>query len=185
MSPRALEDSVRPRRLSGAVVRPLNFTVRAHARAPCAYAMFGTPTAKFLGKMSLHFAAAVMLLALCVPLGGCYHLPVSIDGKVVTDDGKLIRGGTVAISELRGVVGVEPTERVLGLWVTDRDGRFHASLHNVGGPLMVELIHEHCDWYASTALLSVDQLRKSSTQQVTVVTKREVCPEWLQPFSGQ
>ena len=30
MAPRALEDSVRPRRLSGVVVRPLNFTVRSH-----------------------------------------------------------------------------------------------------------------------------------------------------------
>jgi hypothetical protein len=27
-APRALEDSVRPRRLSGVVARPLNFTVR-------------------------------------------------------------------------------------------------------------------------------------------------------------
>ena len=32
LTPRALEDSVRPRRPSGVVVRPLNFTVRAHAR---------------------------------------------------------------------------------------------------------------------------------------------------------
>ena len=30
LAPRALEDSVRPRRLSGVVVRPLNFTVRSH-----------------------------------------------------------------------------------------------------------------------------------------------------------
>ena len=32
LSPRALEDSVRPRRLAGLGARPLNFTVRAHAR---------------------------------------------------------------------------------------------------------------------------------------------------------
>jgi hypothetical protein len=32
LAPRAPGDSVRPRRLSGASVRPLNFTVRAHAR---------------------------------------------------------------------------------------------------------------------------------------------------------
>jgi hypothetical protein len=31
LAPRALGDSVRPRRLSGVVVRPLNFTVRGHA----------------------------------------------------------------------------------------------------------------------------------------------------------
>ena len=30
LSPRAPGDSVRPRRLSGVVVRPLNFTVRSH-----------------------------------------------------------------------------------------------------------------------------------------------------------
>ena len=30
MAPRALKDSVRPRRSSGVVVRPLNFTVRSH-----------------------------------------------------------------------------------------------------------------------------------------------------------
>jgi hypothetical protein len=30
LAPRALGDSVRPRRLSGVVVRPLNFTVRGH-----------------------------------------------------------------------------------------------------------------------------------------------------------
>ncbi len=30
LAPRALEESVRPRRPSGVVVRPLNFTVRAH-----------------------------------------------------------------------------------------------------------------------------------------------------------
>ena len=29
-APRALKDSLRPRRLSGVVVRPLNFTVRSH-----------------------------------------------------------------------------------------------------------------------------------------------------------
>ena len=33
-APRAPEDSVRPRRSSGVVVRPLNFTVRTHD-APC------------------------------------------------------------------------------------------------------------------------------------------------------
>ena len=32
MAPRALEDSVRPRRLSDVVVRPLNFTVSCHAQ---------------------------------------------------------------------------------------------------------------------------------------------------------
>ena len=32
MSPRAREDSVRPRRLSGVVVRPLNFCVRPHEK---------------------------------------------------------------------------------------------------------------------------------------------------------
>ena len=31
LAPRALENSVRPRRLSGVVVRPPNFTVRSHA----------------------------------------------------------------------------------------------------------------------------------------------------------
>ena len=31
LAPRALEDSVRPRRLAGASVRPLNFTVRGDA----------------------------------------------------------------------------------------------------------------------------------------------------------
>jgi hypothetical protein len=30
LAPRALKDSVRPRRSSGVVVRPLNFTVRSH-----------------------------------------------------------------------------------------------------------------------------------------------------------
>jgi hypothetical protein len=30
LAPRALGDSVRPRRLSGVVVRPLNFPVRGH-----------------------------------------------------------------------------------------------------------------------------------------------------------
>ena len=30
LAPRAPGDSVRPRRLSGVVVRPLNFTVRSH-----------------------------------------------------------------------------------------------------------------------------------------------------------
>jgi len=32
LAPRTREEIVRPRRLSGVVVRPLNFTVRAHAR---------------------------------------------------------------------------------------------------------------------------------------------------------
>ena len=32
-TPRALGSSVRPRRLSDSVVRPLNFTVRAHVAA--------------------------------------------------------------------------------------------------------------------------------------------------------
>jgi hypothetical protein len=41
LAPRALEEIVRPRRLSGVVVRPLNFTVRrrqchAHALNPSA-----------------------------------------------------------------------------------------------------------------------------------------------------
>jgi hypothetical protein len=31
-APRALKDSVRPRRLADVVARPLNFTVRAHPR---------------------------------------------------------------------------------------------------------------------------------------------------------
>jgi len=33
LAPRALGDSVRPRRLSGVVVRPLNFTVSGHSYA--------------------------------------------------------------------------------------------------------------------------------------------------------
>jgi hypothetical protein len=32
LAPRALEDSVRPRRLAGSSARPLNFTVRRRAR---------------------------------------------------------------------------------------------------------------------------------------------------------
>jgi hypothetical protein len=35
LAPRALKDSVRPRRLSGVVVRPLNFTVRRPPRGAC------------------------------------------------------------------------------------------------------------------------------------------------------
>jgi len=35
LAPRAPEDSVRPRRLSGVVVRPLNFTVRGTVRETC------------------------------------------------------------------------------------------------------------------------------------------------------
>ena len=31
LAPRALQDSVCPRRLAGGIVRPLNFTVRRHA----------------------------------------------------------------------------------------------------------------------------------------------------------
>jgi hypothetical protein len=34
LAPRAREDSVRPRRPAGVVVRPLNFTVRSHLRRP-------------------------------------------------------------------------------------------------------------------------------------------------------
>jgi limonene-1,2-epoxide hydrolase len=34
LAPRAREESVRPRRQAGAVVRPLNFTVRAHGMGP-------------------------------------------------------------------------------------------------------------------------------------------------------
>ncbi len=34
LAPRAPEDSVRPRRLSGVVVRPLNFTVRGRSKNP-------------------------------------------------------------------------------------------------------------------------------------------------------
>ena len=37
LAPRAREDSVRPRRLSGVVVRPLNFTVRPHLMAAVAH----------------------------------------------------------------------------------------------------------------------------------------------------
>jgi hypothetical protein len=34
LAPRALKDSVRPRRVSGASVRPLNFTVRWQEESP-------------------------------------------------------------------------------------------------------------------------------------------------------
>ena len=34
LAPRALKDSVRPRRSSGVVVRPLNFTVRGRSKNP-------------------------------------------------------------------------------------------------------------------------------------------------------
>jgi hypothetical protein len=35
LAPRALREIVRPRRLSGVVVRPLNFTVRGTVREKC------------------------------------------------------------------------------------------------------------------------------------------------------
>ena len=37
LAPRAPGDSVRPRRLSGVVVRPLNFTVRFQRKTPSYY----------------------------------------------------------------------------------------------------------------------------------------------------
>jgi hypothetical protein len=39
MAPRARGGSVRPRRLSGVVARPVNFTVRAHELTQCHFAM--------------------------------------------------------------------------------------------------------------------------------------------------
>ena len=44
-APRALEDSVRPRRLSGASGRPLNFTVRRHCMSPQHIRLIGSLTA--------------------------------------------------------------------------------------------------------------------------------------------
>jgi hypothetical protein len=127
--------------------------------------------------------AAVLLLA---QLWACGHpLGVSIDGRVLTEDGKIIRGGTVAVIESRGPVGTMPTERVLDLVGTDRDGVFHSRISGVRGPLLVELIHEHCDWYSSIYLITPDELKKASRLEITIRTKREICPDWMQPFAGQ
>jgi hypothetical protein len=43
LAPRAPRDSVRPRRLSGVVVRPLNFTVRLHSMTRHRYVMHCGP----------------------------------------------------------------------------------------------------------------------------------------------
>ena len=43
LAPRAPGDSVRPRRLSGVVVRPLNFTVRLHSMTRHRYVMHFGP----------------------------------------------------------------------------------------------------------------------------------------------
>ena len=80
-----------------------------------------------IGDFGSRLTALCLLLVYLALIGGCGRA-VSIDGKVVTDDGKIIRGGTIAISEL-GALPKEETVR--GLWVTDQDGRFHAGVRGV------------------------------------------------------
>ena len=56
LAPRALKDSVRPRRLAGVVVRPLNFTVR---RPWCRIARFGVVVTSKLLRGLAAFAMAL------------------------------------------------------------------------------------------------------------------------------
>jgi hypothetical protein len=70
LAPRALEHSVRPRRLSGVVVRPLNVSVRVHMRTPASVALVA---------MMVIGSAAGRALAVCLDpetLVSNYHVPL-------------------------------------------------------------------------------------------------------------
>jgi hypothetical protein len=91
----------------------------------------------------------------------------------------------VIVYEYTGALGRMPDTRVVGVTTTDRDGRFQTSLTDVRGPLDIRLVHEHCDWYGASTIISFDEIKKAHTLQVSVKTKREICPDSLQPFFGQ
>ena len=80
MAPRAPGDSVRPRRLAGVLVRPLNFTVRFRMRQPLALAL-----------------AFVVALRLDVALGQS-ETYVSI--RVLADNTCLVNGKPVSCSDV-------------------------------------------------------------------------------------
>lgn len=126
-----------------------------------------------------------LMLILCVLSSGCQHsMSVSVNGAAVTDDGREIRGGTILFWQSGGP-GAMFGERVLDIAVTDKDGKFRADLTGVRGALEVELMHEHCDWYASSTYVPLDEVKKTRTIQVPVKTKEEICADWQKPFAGQ
>jgi len=77
LAPRALEDNVRPRRLSGVVVRPLNFTVRRHEDTAAA----GSPQ-YFVKTLSLTLkrAIAAAYLAVLILCASNYYLDWGVLG---------------------------------------------------------------------------------------------------------
>lgn len=85
--------------------------------------------------------------------------------------------------ELRGPLGSDV--RFRDLVVTDAHGNFRAVVNNIGGPLAIMLIHEHCDWYGVTTTIEVKEMKEHPEMHVVVTTKRESCPDWLSPFAGQ
>jgi len=80
LAPRALKDSVRPRRLSGVVVRPLNFTVRGRVLAQLVYE---TTDADFADRAIQALRDAKIP---CHRTGRGYHSQSLHPGKGSTED---------------------------------------------------------------------------------------------------
>jgi hypothetical protein len=68
LAPRAPGDSVRPRRLSGVVVRPLNFTVRSHG----VMAVVTLSAVADAGRGCRVLASVVVGIVSTILVGGCY-----------------------------------------------------------------------------------------------------------------
>ena len=71
LAPRAPGDSVRPQRLSGVVVRPLNFTVRSHLGTSGFAKKIGRPASIGSAVTSAAAAHLIVLLASTFSATGC------------------------------------------------------------------------------------------------------------------
>jgi hypothetical protein len=102
-APRAPEDSMRPRRLSGRIVRPLSFTVRPHMT-------------KWRYTLSLSF---LMSLSGCIEI--TTYVSPSASGTVVdADTKKPIQGATISVEDHPGLFAQTNSEGKFSLAPTTR-----------------------------------------------------------------
>ena len=126
-------------------------------------------------KSMLHWGAKSRLLLLfCAPC--CYAHSITLEGAAKLEDGQRIKGGTVIVYEYRDEgPGRMPKGRPLAVVVTDREGKFHAELADVQGPLDVRLVRDHCDWTGASTLISADDLQKKDRFEIALDATRERC----------
>ena len=120
------------------------------------------------GKSALIFVALISKVSFC-------DQSITLFGTAKTEDGMLIKGGTLIFIEQRGKPFSMPDAVIRTVTVTDKDGKFEVTLESVEGDMNVSLVRDLCLWKQESRLISSEKLKSGHSINADLIAKPDKC----------